>query len=364
MADDDLLSDKKRSYFSKPENLVTWGVLGGLGFLAFKGLDYILPLVNRVFENLLYTAVLTGALGVVGFLFVNKDFHRLAWYGYKVAMRWLTEWFVTLDPIAILEAYIDSLRTNLEQIKASLGALRQQRIKLEQIIANKGSAYGSSMNKMGAAKARLNPKDPKASPDQSGNRTMERQIALQARRAGRLEKSTLTYQGLLAKLNTHIAIMEKVGEAAEFMVEDITDTVAEEKEKRQTIKESYKAMAGAKKILQAGKQRELYDMAMENVTNDYQQKLGEIEQFMKDTESFVVGMDLENGEFEAQAMERLAAWETKSTVLLSGGTGKTKFRVEPAQLGAGDVVEGDELQPADAPLKQQSYADLFEQLKK
>lgn len=350
MAGDSLGSGSAKKPWQRPDNWVTYGILAVLGYLGLTSLDKILPLVIRVFENTLYAAGLFGALGVLGFLVVNKDIHRLVWYGYRVAMRWLTERFVTLDPIAILEEYVRDLHGNLGKIKESLETLRGQKRKIEAIIHRKGEDYDRSMQQMSSAQARSKGKE-------GGDRAMNRHMMLQSRKAGRLEKSAVTYQGLLSRLNAHIAITEKIGEAAEFMVADIEDTVAEEKEKRATIKESHRAMAASKRILQAGQQRELYDMAMEHITNDYFQKLGEIEQFMRDSESFVAGVDIDNGVFEAQAVERLAEWEKRSENLLSGGSGKTKFRVEPAHLDSDGESEGAEAG------KRQSYADLFDQLK-
>lgn len=350
-------SIEKKSWYQKPENIAIYGGLGLLGFLALKSLDFILPLLNRVLESLFLSCVLAGTLGIVGFLLVNGDIHRLVWYGYKSVMRWITGRFVELDPIGIMQSYVDTLNTNLKQIKKSLGALRGQADSLQDLVKAKNDEHDRSMNMAAQAKARS---------DQKG---MRMEMQLQARKAGRAQESTLTYQGLLNKIRTHIAVMEKVEEASNFMITDIQDTIEEETKKREMIHASYKAMTAARRILAADKQREMYDLALESTTRDYNAKLGEITQFVADSEHFINTMDLENGSFESEALAKLEDWEKRSSNLLEGGSGKTKYKVLPVgdtvplQLpsnGNGDTVARSNGESS----SQQPFADLFGKLDK
>lgn len=344
----------KKKAWQKPENWFTWGGLALLGFGVLKGLDYVLPLLNRVLENMVYTVAMGGVLAVVAWGIFNKDFHKLAWYGYKMAMKWVTRRFVEIDPIAILNIYVESLKENLESIKKSLGDLRGQARSLTDKIRETATRLEKSMNMAAQAQARL----------KDGQKGMKSELILQSRKAGRLEKSGVTYQGLLNKLNAHIAVTEKIKEAAEFMVADIEDTVEEETEKRKMIQASHKAMSASKRILQGNQQRELYDMAMESITTDYYNKLGEIEQFMEDSQHFINTMDLENGVFEEDALAKLDEWQQRSESLLEGGSGKTKYRVSPATAFGGSVAtqEEEEAGVEGVSQKRQSYADLFDKL--
>lgn len=348
MTDTDMVAtDSKKKAWERPENWFAWGGLALLGYGALKGLDVVLPLLERVLENVLYTSVLAGGVAIVGYLLVNKDFHRLAWYGYKSVMRWVTERFVRIDPIAIMRTYVESLQENLVVITDAIGELKGQARKLDAKIKEATEKQERSMNMAAQAKAR------------GAERGMRTEMALQMRKAGRAEKSTMTYQGLLNRIRTHISVMEKVQEAAQFMVTDIEDTVEEETEKRRMIQASFKAMKASRRILAESQQREMYDMAMESVTNDYYSKLGEIEQFMDDSKHFIATMDLENGVYEADALAKLEEWEKRSSALLEGGTGKTKYRVAPPVLTADGDTEDD---GAEHEEKRQSFANLFDKL--
>ncbi len=337
---------QKKKWYQRPENVLVYGGLAGAGYLALNVMDTVLPLLNRVLESAMYTAVLAGGLGILGFLAVNKDFHRLAWYGYTSLMRFLTGQIVELDPIGVMRGYVKKLRKNLEDIGGAIASLKGQARELEQKIREKGDAHEKSMSMASVAKRQ--------------GKGGEAQLRLLMRKGKRAEDLGLTYQGLLNKVRKHVAVMEKIQEAANFMVVDIEDTVEAETEKRKMIHASYKAMDASRRILAENQQREMYDLAMESVTKDYYSKLGEIEQFMDDTKGFIGTMDLENGAYDAEALTKLEKWEARSAALLEGGTGSTKYRVNPAfSLEAQEDGEDGEQVGVE---KRQSYADLFEKL--
>jgi len=332
----------KKPWYKKPENVLVYGGLAALGWGALNVLDKVLPLLNRVLESLLYTSVLGVTLAIVGFLIVNGDLHRLMWFGYKSAMRWLTGLVIELDPIGIMKTYVGTLKNRLNEIRSGLADLRAQAMRLEGQIREKTASHERSMRMAQQAKARV---------DEAGMRI---QVQLHARKAGRAEKSTLTFQGLLNKVKRHIAVMEKIEEASVFMIEDINDTIIEESEKRDAIHASYEAMSAAKRILAADKQREMYDMALESNVRDYYTKLGEITQFMEDSQHFIQTMDLENGMYEEEALQKLEAWEQRSATLMEGGSGNTKYRVAPAEMPAAEEEQAGN----------ESYASLFGSLDK
>jgi len=341
------MEESQKKAWQRPENLVAWGGLAVIGYIIFRSLDVILPLIERVLENMIYTAALAGVVAVLGWFIVSKDFHRLAWYGYKTVMRYITQMVIDIDPISILQSYVTKLHQKYDEITKALSTLRAQSRELTQLIQTKGAAYDQSM-KM-AAQAR----------SKSGQQGMKTEVLIQTRKAGRLEKTALTYQGLLNKIKAHIALMEKIQEASKYMIADIEDTVEEETQKRKTIRASYRAMAASKAILQADKDREMYDQALGSVQADYFAKLGEIDQFMEDSKDFVNSMDLANGVADVDAMAKLDEWDKRADGLLEGGSGKTKFRI-----GGDSALNQDEDAAVEEPgeKKQQSFADVFSKL--
>lgn len=334
--------DQSKPWYKKPENIPIYGGIALLGWVAVKALDGFLPVLNRVLEQILSSIWLTAAVGAsvafLGFLVVNKDLHRLLWYGYKSAMRWVTGRFIELDPIGIMQSYVDTLHKRLDEIKQGLGTLRGQATKLEQLIREQTKKHEYSMQMASQARSR------------ESEEGMRRQMRLMSRKAGRAQETSITYQKLHAKIIRHVAIMVKIKEASEFMIEDLEDTIDQETQKRKTIHASFQAMSAARRILAADEQREMWDRALQANVDDYHQKLGEITQFMEDSQGFIVSMDLENGMYEEDALYKLDEWERRSDKLLTGGTGNTKYQVTPLAL------------PSESDLEDRNFSELFSSL--
>lgn len=336
----------KKPAWKRPENWFTWGGLAIAGYFLLRGLDVVLPLLNRVLENLLYTSVLAGGLAIVGYVLFSKDLHKLGWYAYKMAMKWVTRRFIEIDPIAIMETYVGTLREKLQTIIESLNSLYGQQRRLENLIKQKSEEFQSSMQKAAIARSKG---------DQEG---MRAQFTLQARKAGRLEKSTMTYQGLVNQIKKLVSLMKKVKEVSEITIADMDDTVKEEREKRDTIGASFRAMGAAKSILAADSQREMYDTALEITQQEYYTKFGAIEQFMNDAQSAITSMDLDNGVYDADALERLNKYtEDGSFEKLLSGRVRIASDAFPTEE---QIVEQEALEQAEnEKTGRQSYADLF-----
>lgn len=348
-------SSQKKGFFEKPENYTMILVYIGLGLVGFYFLDAILPMVTRVLDFALeatWKAILLGLmLAFATFLVTSKDWHRVLWLYQQQLMRKFTSWVIELDPIAIMEGYIQTLKKNDEDISSGIADLRGQREKLETRLSRTADDLLKSQRMAVEAQKRA----------VKGQAGMKSEFLLQSRKAGRLEKSGVTYQGLLARIKAHISLMEKVQEAARFMIADISDTVEVEKDKREMIHASFKAMKGARRILASNDQRELYDMALEANQRDYENKLGEIEQFMHDSKHFINTMDLENGVYEAEALSKLEEWEQRSQKLMGGGTGKTTFQLPSPAIHNFKVIDTEieqrlEVNPTD------NFDDLFNKL--
>jgi hypothetical protein len=335
-----------RSGWSRPENYVQWAVIAALGFWGFKELDVILPLVNRVLEDAIMTAIYGFALCVIGAVALSKGFHQILWSWYKSGIRFLTNLVVTIDPIGILKNYRDQVRSNLKEMSRSEGALAEQERSLEDLIQTNTDEYNKNMRMVSAAKKQL----------AGGNKGMKGTMVLSARQAGRLEESNMTYQGLLNKVKTYRTLAARMREAAEFMAEDIDQTIIVKEKERKMVRAAYKSLMNAKKVMQGDEQRELYDMALENLANDYFSKIGEMEQFMDESKSFLDGMDLQNGVYEEDALAKLDEWEKKTDGIMSVGQTKVRIAGEPGE----EIGRDDELSDAATPVKRQSYANLFD----
>jgi hypothetical protein len=300
-------SFKPKSFWERPEG--TTGMVIGIPILLAAGvaLYKLLPYLITLLQN----AITAVALGVVLFIMIyvltDKRFRTLCWYAYKSIMRALTSIFITIDPIGILKNYVDKLKDNAREMNEQIGNLRGQMRKLQITISQ------NEKNRIDALKMA----------DAARKNEKNAVFALKARKAGRLEESNLTLQNLYERMELLYRVLLKMYETCLVLIEDMSDEVDVKTREREAILASYSAYKNASKIIHGEKdKKEVFDMAMEYLADDYGKKLGEIENFMTISQSFIDSVDLQNGIYEEDAMKKLEEWEKKGDSILLGNQKK------------------------------------------
>jgi hypothetical protein len=291
-----------KGFLEKPEGK-TGLVLGTLlaGGLAY-GFYLALPFLISMMLGFWTLVALATPAALLVFILSDSRWRTLISYGFRSVSRAITGAFIEIDPIGILKTYVEGLHKKLETMRESLRNLEGQKRKLKEIIAKNDAQAKHAMALAGEAR----------------KQGVQTALTLQSRQAGRLQKSNLTLQGLLVRIEALSRVLKKMMEASEFMVQDIEGEVQVKSQERAAIKASHNAYTAARKIIQGGtSEKELFDQAMEKVADDYAMKLGEIEQFMEASTGFIQSVDLENGVYEADALAQLDAWEKKSANLLN-----------------------------------------------
>lgn len=301
------ITTASKSWFQRTEGKYGTGFtllfLAAIAGTAIYFWGLVLPFLLMVLTNTIYLVGACLFLGLMLYAIFDGKWRTLFIYGYKSLMRWMTARFVEIDPIGILQSYVSRLKERLEEMDSGLGKLKGQIQTMKGLIAKNELDRTHSMELMEQAK---------------GKENLRGAFVLQARQAGRLEKSNMSLRDLLGKLEATYRVLSKMREASEMMVQDIQGEVQVKTAERKALLAGYGAFTAARKILSgAGDERELFDTAMSHLTEDYGNKIGEIEQFMDVSKGFIEGVDLENGVFESNALKQLEDWEKKSSNLLN-----------------------------------------------
>lgn len=317
-----------KSFWEKKEGTTGMLVLAlgavGLYFAA----PTLITFANRMTELIGSVAAMTVA-GVGLFILLNIVFNSkvqtLVRYGFKSVMRWLTKWFVEIDPIGIMKNYVDELVGKREVMAQSRDKLKGQITVLTRQIDSNASDYEKSMSMAAIA-------------NKQGNAG---QFKVQANQAGRMEKlNKESLVPLLTQLQLHLRAIDKYYEVTGTVIDDLRNEVKAREIERKMILASHSAMKAAKAILSGGTDaKELFDQAMEFVVEDFGMKMGEIDSFIENSKGFVEGLDMQNGVYEAEALKKLQAWEAKADSILLGN-GKAQLLensavVSPLNTGIG-----------------------------
>lgn len=294
---------KPKSFWSKPEG-VTGAIflVGGLAGLFFAG-KTLLPWLFKLATTTLGLVGILAIIGMLIFFALDPKMRNLVSYVYKSVMRWITGIFIQMDPMGILKSYVDDLRGNLKKMTRQIGKLRGQMHKLKEMIYNNQKDIKSNIEL--AKKAR----------DKNDQPVM----ILKSRKAGRLKDSNLKLTDLYKRMEVLHKVLSKMRTNSGILLEDIDDQIKLKEQEYQAIKASHSAMTSAMNIIKGDKDKKaMFDQALEVITDDVSNKVGEMERFMDMSESFMNGIDLQNGIFEEEGLKMLEKWERESTSILLG----------------------------------------------
>lgn len=294
---------KPKSFWQKPEGrtglLFLVAILGAAGFLIASFGAAILSFIGTTIGLVVSLAV----LGAIVFMALDPKMRNLVFYGYKSIMRVITGMFVQIDPIGILKTYVEELQNNLRKMNKQISQLRAQMHKLKELIVKNEREIKSNLQIAGKAK-------------ETNKRNV---MILKSRRAGRLKDSNMRLEELYKKMEVLYRVLTKMYENSQILAEDIKDQVMVKEQERKAIHASHGAMTSAMSVINGDPdQRAMFDMAMENITEDVANKVGEMERFMEMSANFMDSVDLQNGVFEEEGMQMLEQWEKESTSLLLG----------------------------------------------
>lgn len=322
-------TSKRKSFWSRPEGvtgaLILGGVVIGGAALIASSLTAILAFIGST----LGLVVTLLVLGAIIFMALDSKMRALVSYMYKSAMRWITGLFIEIDPIAILNSYVEELKSNLRKMNRQVGQLRGQMHKLKEIILNNKKEIKSNIDLASKAKTA----------------NQKNQMILKSRKAGRLRESNVRLEDLYRKMEVLYRVLNKMYENSEILVEDIEDQVMVKEQERKAIRASNSAMKSAMSVIKGdADKRAMFDAALEAVADDVSQKVGEMERFMEVSENFMASIDLQNGVFEEQGLKMLEKWEAEGASLLLGE--------EKADILSDLQQEDDEILELDHPVKE------------
>ncbi|MGY0195226.1 hypothetical protein ACWA7J_09130 [Leptothrix sp. BB-4] len=295
---------KPKSFWERPE-----GVTGQiLGVLMMAGAAYViyqaLPFIIGLLRNTIYATLLGVVAVVLLFIVSDRRFWRLGKYLYMSAMRAITQVFVEIDPIGILKNHVGDLEFRLADMGRRITKLAGMIRECEQEIQQNKRAGDQHLKMMSAASK------------QGGKLEM----ALASREVGRIREVNLTYEDLLEKLRLLHRVLTKYQEVAQFLIADMRSEIKLKERKRDMMKQAHSAIASARTILKGDPDaREMFDLANEHLAADYAMKIGEIDDFARVSDGFMRSVDLQNGIYEAEAMELLTQWEQGAEAIVLGG---------------------------------------------
>jgi hypothetical protein len=337
-----------KSFWARPEGKTGMIAIGLAAAALVYGWGMIVPFIVSMLADTLHMIFLALILAAVLFVIFSSRTHLL----FRLLMRWITGLIIDIDPIGILKDHLSQMRKRRELMSQQISNVSGQIQYLKNIIDKNQALANENMRLAAHAK-----KIATSTADQNEQLRMALQMKAKANQAGRLQKSNLSYQQLLNKLQNIYDLLSKWAVHIDFYIEDTDNEVRQAEIEYKTINTAYRAYRTALSVIKGtGDEKEMYNQTMEKLAEEAGRKLGEMEDFQRLAQNFMDTIDLENGAVETEALDKLDAYEQK---LLTSGATDTPFLLPgataaPVPVGVGKGSD------APAPAKSASdYGDMF-----
>jgi len=297
--------NKNKTFWEKPEGKTGAIFLIGAFVAAAYGIFAIgIPAIAGFVASTIGLVITLAALALIIYMALDGRTRTVISYMYQSIMRKITSIFVTIDPIGILKNYVHDMEKNLKKLGKQIGGIKGQMRQLKTNVTSNNAEIEKNMSIARQAK-------------KIGD---EKQLILSSRKAARLKESNTKYVALHKKLSVLYRVLTKMYTNSEILLEDTKDQVRVKEQEAKAIKASHSAMRSAMSIIKGDPdKRAMFDQAMNHITDDVANKVGEMEQFMEMSSDFMNSIDIQNGMFEEKGLAMLEEYEKKSTLMLLGG---------------------------------------------
>jgi hypothetical protein len=269
-----------KSIWSKPEGKATLLVGAGAACVLFYYWGVILPFLIMTLQNTLYFGFLLGIVGLLVFLFTNRQFRTMIWYLWKTLMRGLAGLIIQIDPIAILKTYIGDLEDKQEEMSGKITELAGSKEKLWSKIQKNNEEADDLLRK--AAKAKEMGKLDAAQ--------------LNAMKAGGLKSMNEKLLPLHVNMQKLHEFLEKAYKASDFVIKQARIQVELKETEYDAIKSSSAALRSAMTIFKGDPdKRAMFEQSLEYIQDDMAKKVAEMKRIVDLSTEFIDNADIESG---------------------------------------------------------------------
>jgi hypothetical protein len=284
-----------KSFWERPEGnagkvVLLLTLLAGI-YGAYVGLPYLIILLS----NTLYAAFLLGAIVLLAFLISSTQVRMFVGGCFKALMQFL----FALDPIIVIEGYIQTMNKNLYKMQGQITNLKRQMGSLENVMKTneKERVHSLQIAKQCA------PGEP--------------EFRLQTANAGRLQTSNDEIKKSWTQLDIAYRTLNSMKEKADILIKDFTSQVSIQKRQREALRASNGAFRSAMLVIKGDpEQKYIADQAMENLANQIGEQLGEMDQFMDMSVTILRNAELQDAVDQEAGMKMLQEWSKSPSILL------------------------------------------------
>ena len=285
------VSTKVKSFWDRKEGTTGMVVIAAI-VIALWWFNRNGDTLAHMFDNMEH--IIWSSLKIAGiiFLLVNKRVRML----FELGMRAITQFFVELNPIAIMKNYLDGLENDREEMNNEIDNLSKQKGVVDGSIDENNAKIKECLENMAAAKAQGNAEE----------------MELNQNEIGLAQEFNEDLKKMSADVTAILAFLEKTYKNIGFFIAKERKKVEYREKAYNIIKAASSALKSAMKAIKGDRDDKMMaDMALEAVKDDMYKKVGQMKRTINSTKEFSASIDVQNAKYNIKAMEMLKEYESK-----------------------------------------------------
>ena len=270
--------EKKVPFFRKPGSVTGTILLVLGGAFALFHINSILVFLNSLLANTLTFVGLCAALAAIVYCILDPKIRRIVSELYFMLVRKVMGIVVEMYPIAIVQHHIERMKEKIREIQKNMGSLE--------------GLIKESENQLNIKKRQIEHDALALKKCTEKNKFSEAQVY--ERQVVRLDESIKRREKRLDEARKWYKILSDLKYEAQLTVKDTENEINERVEEWNMIKKQHKVFTSVMGILQDNDQFNTFTMAMDYMSMDITQKLGEMESIINETGNIMTKMNLEN----------------------------------------------------------------------
>lgn len=289
-----------KSYWDKPEVQKTGrSFLGlgaiGLGLVAAMNWNAIMVWLATTLENTLYTAGLIALTCFLGWaVFTENRLKTAARTLFSMAMYWLTNAMIAIDPISILKNTIREAKGDREDF----GTQRDNLGGVKEGIEGTMEENADNIKRL----LRL--------ADRAEHEGKISQRDLHLMNVGRDRESNEIYQRSLDEINEILKNFDEIQEALDFEIGNMEGELRTAKQRHEIATSLGRGIRSAWRILRHNDRTALRNETLEYVANNYREKIGQFKSLKAGSQRLIDRVALEKGVMADEGKRMLEEWRT------------------------------------------------------
>lgn len=274
-----------------------------LGITALAGMwvfnHWIAPNVIWFLRNLWAIILMGTPLTLLALYVISNPI--AVWGFFKTLSVKLTKFLVKMDPLSVMDRYIEWLDMKRQSLNGIITILRGKKIELERKVDKHNGIVKDAGSKGAAA---IKEKDQNAA-------------SIQGTRLSSSRNSLAIYTPLLARLNKQLDFLCSLEENWKFSGQKLQIEVDNKREEYDTIKLVAKGMKTAEEFIGSDNEAvRLYGMGVKALEESVTQKMGYIEDFERRSKDIMSSISIEKRALQDDGLRELENYMNQGTLLL------------------------------------------------